>query len=122
MALESTGTMSDSQPDALPPRRLFLVSDVHVDAPENQRWIDQLSETAYQRDALILAGDVSEELALIKVTLRILASKFARVYFTPGNHDLWAEGNVDSMAKLHAIINLCDELGVATRELWACSS
>lgn len=103
--------------DALP-FRLFLVSDVHVDAPENQRWVENLSHTSYQKDALILAGDVSEELDLVERTLRTLASKFAQVFFVPGNHDLWVSGEEDdecSMHKLHVLLALCDRLGVATR-------
>lgn len=96
-------------------RRLYLVSDIHVDAQENMRWLEQLSSTYFLRDALIVAGDVSEDLELVEVALQILAAKFELVYFTPGNHDLWVNGDGNSMTKLHAIFALCDRLGVATR-------
>lgn len=97
-------------------QRLFLVSDIHVDAIENWRWIERLSTTAYQTDALIVAGDVSESLERLETTLKLLAAKFALVFFTPGNHDLWVEEEgSNSMVKLQQIFVLCDRLGVATR-------
>merc|ERR1712185_890393 len=100
----------------MPRPRLFLVSDIHVDAPENMRWVEQLSSTAFLSDALILAGDVSDELQLVEAALRALASKFHTVFFTPGNHDLWVgPGDGDSMEKLSTLLALCDSLGVATR-------
>ena len=95
--------------------RLYVVSDIHTDAEENQLWIEQLSPTAYQQDALIVAGDVIAELDGLKTALRALKAKFAVVLFTPGNHDLWVEEEEDSMAKLHSILSLCDEIGVVTR-------
>jgi 3',5'-cyclic AMP phosphodiesterase CpdA len=82
-------------------RRLFLVSDCHVDAPANWLWLEQLSDTAYQQDALILAGDVSDNIERLEATLRLLTSKFSVLCFTPGNHDLWVEDG-DSLSKLHA--------------------
>lgn len=95
-------------------RRLFLVSDVHIDSRENWRWLEQLSDTAYQHDALIVAGDVSEEIDRLEAALRLLTSKFSVVCFTPGNHDLWTEGDGDSLSKLHDILALCDRLKVFT--------
>lgn len=98
--------------------RLFLVSDIHVDAAENWQWLEQLSGTSYQRDGLIVAGDVSEEIQRVEAALRLLTSKFARVFFCPGNHDLWVQAHEphhDSMTKLRALLALCDRLGVITR-------
>ena len=64
--------------------RVFAISDVHVDYPENLQWIENLSETSYQTDVLLLAGDVSDKLPLIKSTLRTLCQKFKEVFFVPG--------------------------------------
>lgn len=100
--------------------RLWAVSDIHTDIPENVAWVEGLSERDYKRDALIVAGDVSEDLETLEITLRSLVEKFAVVFFTPGNHDLWltdedhADGLVDSLSKLHRILELCRKLGVVT--------
>jgi len=103
--------------------RLFAVSDLHVDAQENAYWLTRLSDTAYKRDAIIVAGDVSDDLIELRQSLDLLKSKFRDVFFTPGNHDLWvtkadrARGQSDSMLKLRAILKLCDYLGVHTRPM-----
>lgn len=100
--------------------RLFLVSDLHVNTKENWLWLEQLSTTEFKEDALIVAGDVCEDLETVEAALKLLCSKFAKVWFTPGNHDLWLTpedrraGCKDSMAKLEEILEICKELGVAT--------
>ena len=48
-----------------------------------------LSPNAYADDALIVAGDVSDDLAVLRATLEELVARFAHVLFVPGNHDLW---------------------------------
>ena len=49
----------------------------------------ELSDTEYRDDALIVAGDVSDRLEIIRETLLLLRSKFRHLLFTPGNHELW---------------------------------
>lgn len=98
--------------------RLFLVSDLHVNAAENWMWLEQLSNTAFKEDALIIAGDVCEDFDTLKEALTMLCGKFSKVWYTPGNHDLWlspedAEAGT-SMAKLEDILGICEQLGVAT--------
>ena len=100
--------------------RLFAVSDIHVASAGNWEWMQNLSDTAYQRDALIVAGDASEDLNALEAALKLLHGKFGTVFFTPGNHDLWlsradvAAGIPDSLSKIHAIHSICERLGVAT--------
>jgi hypothetical protein len=37
------------------------------------------------------------------------------VFFVPGNHELWVRGEArDSMQKFHAVLRLCDQVGVRT--------
>jgi 3',5'-cyclic AMP phosphodiesterase CpdA len=69
--------------------RLFATSDLHSDYKENFNWLTELSDTAYRDDALIVAGDVSDRLDIIRETLLLLRAKFRHVLFTPGNHELW---------------------------------
>ncbi|KAH8046654.1 calcineurin-like phosphoesterase [Aureococcus anophagefferens] len=45
---------------------------------------------ARPRSALIVAGDVDDDVRVLTETLRVCVSKFGGgVFFTPGNHDLW---------------------------------
>ena len=93
--------------------RLFAVSDVHVENEANARWIESLSDTAYKKDAIIVAGDVCDDLETLMAALVILRSKFAAVYFTAGNHDLWlSPGETDSLSKLNTILQRCEAAGV----------
>lgn len=73
--------------------KVFLISDIHTDYEENLDWIRDLSTTSFLNDALIVAGDVSDSIPIFEETFRILRPKFAHVFFTPGNHDLWLRSN-----------------------------
>ena len=72
--------------------RVFACSDIHVDYRENWAWCQQLSSSAYLGDVLIIAGDVSDDSAKLRETFSLLKGKFAEVFFTIGNHDLWIRG------------------------------
>lgn len=74
--------------------RVFAVSDIHVDFDENARWLADLSSGEYRDDVLILAGDVSDFIARLEWTLGLLAARFRRVLFVPGNHELWVTRDV----------------------------
>ena len=39
--------------------RVFALSDIHTDFPDNTRWIRALSSSDYTEDVLILAGDIA---------------------------------------------------------------
>jgi len=69
--------------------RIFALSDIHVDYDENARWIANLSLADYQDDVLILAGDVTDAQRLLEWCLSTLATRFKKVLFVPGNHELW---------------------------------
>lgn len=49
----------------------------------------QLSQSDYKEDIIIVAGDLTDDLGIITKTLQILTSKFQTVFFLPGNHELW---------------------------------
>jgi hypothetical protein len=98
--------------------RLFATSDLHTDYAENFRWLKELSHTAYRDDALIVAGDISDRLHIVRETLLLLRAKFRYVLFTPGNHELWVRNEAfDSIEKLRRVLSVCDELNVITRPL-----
>jgi hypothetical protein len=96
--------------------RVFATSDLHTDYKENFLWLTQLSDTAYRDDTLIVAGDISDRLEIIRETLLLLRSKFRHVLFTPGNHELWVRNaGFDSIEKFHLVLELCEELSVTTK-------
>jgi predicted phosphodiesterase len=94
--------------------RVFAISDVHTDFPENVQLLDGLSTTGYREDALILAGDVSHDLTVVRRTLEGLLERFRYLFFVPGNHELWVRNGGQSLEKFHTLLGLCERLGVLT--------
>ena len=98
--------------------RLFATSDLHTDYKENFRWLQELSDTEYRDDALIVAGDISDRLGVIRETLLLLRGKFRQLLYTPGNHELWVRGSeLNSVEKLQLVLELCNELDISTKPL-----
>jgi Icc-related predicted phosphoesterase len=96
--------------------RVFAVSDIHTDFKKNWDLIANLSDSDFQQDVLILAGDVADRLITIRNTLSLVRSKFNRVFYVPGNHELWVRGEpCDSLEKFSRIVEQCDALEVETR-------
>ena len=95
--------------------RLFATSDLHTDYKDNFRWLAGISDRDYRNDALIVAGDISDRLPIIRETLELLRGKFRHLLFTPGNHELWVRGaEYDSIEKLQRVLELCADLEVRT--------
>jgi predicted phosphodiesterase len=101
-------------------RRVFAVSDIHVDYEANARWVRQLSFSDYRNDLLILAGDVTHKLLELASCLGALASRFAKVLFVPGNHDLWVlnERTATSLQKFADIAAAVEDSGATMRPHW----
>ncbi|MCX8043414.1 MAG: metallophosphoesterase [Desulfobacterota bacterium] len=97
--------------------RIFALSDIHIDYQENLRWVEAISDTDYVRDVLILAGDVSHDRDLCAQALECVRRKFARVFFVPGNHDLWlrSDESGDSLQKCTELLDRCRQLDVHTQ-------
>jgi hypothetical protein len=97
--------------------RVFALSDIHVDHQANMEWIQKLSSTRYLQDALIVAGDISNDLGRLKKALTILKARFGHVFFVPGNHELWIRQRdcPDSMTKFSRVLKLCESLAVHTQ-------
>ncbi len=97
--------------------RVFALSDIHVDHEANNAWIARLSNSEFQEDTLLLAGDVTHDLSLLRATFEILLSKFKNLFFVPGNHDLWVMPGSDSnsLQKFKDIVEICERLNVKTQ-------
>jgi predicted phosphodiesterase len=98
--------------------RIFALSDVHVDHAANASWIRELSAYDYRDDLLILAGDVADRLSLLSWCLSMLAARFRKVLFVPGNHDLWVMRDRSlrtSLEKFAAVRSLAESCGASMR-------
>ncbi|HEY3956793.1 MAG TPA: metallophosphoesterase [Streptosporangiaceae bacterium] len=103
----------------MPASHLFAVSDLHLSYKENRELLDEM-RPAGPGDWLLVAGDVSERVADTEWALRLLASRFARVVWVPGNHDLWTHKRdpvrLRGEARYHHLVEVCRQAGVATPE------
>ncbi|XP_064630669.1 acyl-carrier-protein phosphodiesterase PptH-like [Lineus longissimus] len=98
-------------------RRVIAISDIHVDYRDNLEIVESWSKEKYGKDALILAGDVTDLTSLLETTLKRLARVFAEVFFVPGNHDLWLRRPefANSIEKFHEILKMCERNGIHTK-------
>jgi 3',5'-cyclic AMP phosphodiesterase CpdA len=103
----------------VPDRTLFATSDLHVTHEGNKEIIESIRPT-HEGDWLIVAGDVAESMDAIEWTLRLLADRFAKVLWVPGNHELWTVSQDPAaprgVARYDHLIELCRGLGVVTPE------
>ena len=99
--------------------RLLAVSDLHVGYPENRAYAEALTP-GDPADWLIVAGDVGEVFADVGFVLASLASRFAKVIWTPGNHELWTLPSdpvaLRGAARYEALVSVCRRFGVLTPE------
>ncbi|WP_433789731.1 metallophosphoesterase family protein [Actinoplanes sp. CA-252034] len=103
----------------MPAPTLFAISDLHIAYQENREIVESLRPED-DGDWLIVAGDVGEMFADVVWALRLLAGRFAKVVWSPGNHELWTprEDPVTERgeARYRRLVEACRELGVATPE------
>eukprot|EP00445_Apocalathium_hangoei_P019407 CAMPEP_0203894456 /NCGR_PEP_ID=MMETSP0359-20131031/37415_1 /ASSEMBLY_ACC=CAM_ASM_000338 /TAXON_ID=268821 /ORGANISM="Scrippsiella Hangoei, Strain SHTV-5" /LENGTH=1742 /DNA_ID=CAMNT_0050816759 /DNA_START=62 /DNA_END=5288 /DNA_ORIENTATION=- len=97
--------------------RIFTVSDVHIGQPGAMDWAKAISRHTFQNDVLLVAGNVADTIRQLRFGLSVLRSKFRRVFFTPGNHELWVHPSEArtfpcSISKFLAILELCEELSM----------
>lgn len=99
--------------------QLLAVSDPHVGMADNRPVLESLRPET-DRDWLIVAGDVGELTEDIGWALQLLADRFEKVIWAPGNHELWTvkEDPVQlrGQARYDHLVGLCQRLGVVTPE------
>ncbi|MFB4283579.1 metallophosphoesterase [Nonomuraea sp. MTCD27] len=99
--------------------RLLAVSDLHIAYPENRAIVEDLKPVT-PGDWLLVAGDVAERPADIRWALELLAGRFERVVWVPGNHELWTmpdePPDLRGAARYEHLVGLCRDLGVLTPE------
>jgi 3',5'-cyclic AMP phosphodiesterase CpdA len=105
---------------------LLAVSDLHVGHAQNRPFVENLTPRT-DADWLIVAGDVAEFVADIEWALGVLASRFAKVIWAPGNHELWTHprdtSELRGVERYNHLVAICRRLGVLTPEdpypVWA---
>ncbi len=98
--------------------RLFAISDLHLGHLVNREALARIPP--HRDDWLILAGDVGETFAHLRLALEHLVPRFAHVIWVPGNHELWARTSEDpplrGVARYEHLVRICREHGVTTPE------
>lgn len=103
--------------------RIFVLSDLHTDHGRNMDWvIDRCTHpnanTPGCKDALLIAGDISHDLEILRRTFDVIQSTLqCSIFFIPGNHEAWIDKSknyTNSFEKLDAVTQLCQQMGVYT--------
>lgn len=96
--------------------RLLAISDLHLRYAETRRALEALPD--HGEDWLIVAGDVGETEEHLRFAWDVLATRFARLLWLPGNHELWAvpEGSLAGEARYRRFVAVCREYRVLTPE------
>ncbi|MFI6458659.1 metallophosphoesterase family protein [Streptosporangium amethystogenes] len=98
---------------------LLAISDLHIGYQENRRIVEELRPTSAS-DWLLVAGDVSEKVSDVAWALGLLADRFEKVVWAPGNHELWTHPSdpvqLRGEERYRHLVEVCRNLGVATPE------
>jgi hypothetical protein len=98
--------------------KLWAMSDLHVGFEANRRALHTLRN--HPDDWLVLAGDLGETLEHVEAVFRATVPRFAKVFFAPGNHELWSlpreEPELRGVARYQALVALSRSYGVLTPE------
>lgn len=101
---------------------VYVISDVHVDFQENLAWVEDTLVDHGPNSVVVVAGDCTDDLALLRRCLIAFRAKFGTVFYVVGNHELWIRcpgvEPADSFSKFDVIVALCRELGVLTEPAW----
>jgi len=98
--------------------KLYAISDLHLANKPNFLALEALPP--HPQDWLIIAGDVGELEEHLKFALIILKSRFKKLLWVPGNHDLWTlpshKNQLRGEARYRRLVSICRDYGVLTPE------
>jgi 3',5'-cyclic AMP phosphodiesterase CpdA len=98
--------------------KLYAISDLHLRYEVTRKALEDLAP--HPEDWLIVAGDVGESEQHLRFALAVLKRRFARLFWVPGNHDLWTApphpGEPRGQAKYNRLVAICRDFGVLTPE------
>ena len=97
------------------------ISDIHIDYQENFDALLDIPIPTVKKDALIVAGDATDNISRLEELLSAMKQRFRWVGFVPGNHELWIKRKNQndssfstSIEKFDAIIAMCKRIDVFT--------
>jgi 3',5'-cyclic AMP phosphodiesterase CpdA len=98
--------------------KLYAISDLHLDYAINRAALQALPP--HPEDWLILGGDLGHTTDDLQFALQVLSQRFQRLFWVPGNHDLWTlpkdRSGLRGEAKYQCLVALCRDYGVSTPE------
>ena len=95
--------------------KLYAISDLHLDYQTNREALESLP--AFPADWLILGGDLCTRPDHLRFALDQACAKFSKVFWVPGNHELWSLKNSEDghgESKYLHLVAICREYGVHT--------
>lgn len=101
-------------------RKLWAISDLHLDYRINREALEELPH--FGQDWLITVGDLCSSTSALDDALEVLCDRFEKVFWVPGNHELWSGRKRDGEellrgeAKYLALVEVCRKHGVSTPE------
>src|ERR1700710_500789 len=98
--------------------KLLAISDLHLRYEVTRKALEDLPP--HPEDWLIVAGDVGETEQHLRFALAVLTRRFARLFWVPGNHDLWTapphSAEPRGQEKYNRLVAICRDYGVLTPE------
>lgn len=99
--------------------RLWAISDLHLASEVNRKALDEIPD--HGADWLILAGDVAEREEVFVEALTLLGTRFGKLIWVPGNHELWTDQRPGAEARrgdarYRHLVALARAIGVVTPE------
>lgn len=98
--------------------RLLALSDLHLGHRANREALATLGD--HRDDWLILPGDTGESPDHLALALDAVLPRFAKIIWTPGNHDLWASRTAPERTRgqdrYDELVAMCRAAGVLTPE------
>ena len=97
--------------------RILAISDLHLSYRANREALAELQE--HPDDWLLLGGDLGETVAHLELALDAFCPRFAKVFWAPGNHNLWTtsgEAGLRGEERYLRMVEVCRSRGVRTPE------
>jgi 3',5'-cyclic AMP phosphodiesterase CpdA len=98
--------------------KLYAISDLHLHHAVNRDALAAMPP--HPDDWLILGGDIAHSEAQLHFALSTLTARFQRLFWVPGNHDLWTSPKMPShqrgAAHYQRLVSICRNYGVLTPE------
>ncbi|THA30339.1 metallophosphoesterase [Streptomyces sp. A1277] len=99
---------------------LWAVSDLHAAFSDNRTLVERMLRPESDDDWLVVAGDCGEMSHDIEWVLTRLSGRYAKVLWTPGNHELWTPREdplqLRGVERYDHLVEMCRGLGVVTPE------